>query len=44
MLASVSNLAAPGSGYTTTDDGSHVSVSGDLSVQNVSADILVGDV
>jgi hypothetical protein len=31
-------------GYTTSVDGSKVSVAGDLSVSNVSADILIGDV
>jgi lysophospholipase L1-like esterase len=30
-------------GYTTTVDGKRVSVAGDLSVTNVSADILIGD-
>jgi len=35
--------ASGANGYTTNNDGSRVSVSGILSVANVSADILVGD-
>jgi len=31
-------------GYTTTADGSKVSVAADLNVQNVSVDVLIGDV
>jgi len=34
----------PGNGYTVTNDGSSVSVAGDLNVTNVSADVLIGDV
>src|SRR5207247_317453 len=30
-------------GYTTTVDGKRVSVAGDLNVNNISADILIGD-
>jgi hypothetical protein len=30
--------------YTTTSDGSKVSVSGDISVQDIEADVLIGDV
>jgi lysophospholipase L1-like esterase len=37
------NPANPGNGYTTTVDGTRVSVSGDITT-SVSADILVGDV
>lgn len=36
--------AAPGDGYTTTNSGAQVSVAGDLHVNNVSVDVLVGDV
>jgi hypothetical protein len=36
--------AAAGNGYTTTADGSKVSVAAALHVSNVSADILIGDV
>jgi hypothetical protein len=36
--------AAGANGYTVSNSGSAVSVAGDLNVQNVSADILVGDV
>ena len=36
--------AAPANGYSVTNSGSAVSVAGDLTVGNVSADILVGDV
>jgi hypothetical protein len=44
--ATVSSLApaAPANGYTVTNDGSRVSVAADLSVQNVSVDVLIGDV
>ncbi|MDX6359134.1 MAG: hypothetical protein QOH37_2188 [Nocardioidaceae bacterium] len=35
--------AALANGYSTTADGSRVSVSGDLNVNNVSADVLIGD-
>jgi lysophospholipase L1-like esterase len=35
--------AVSADGYTTTVDGKRVSVAGDLSVTNVSADILIGD-
>jgi len=44
--SSVGSLApaAGANGYTVSNSGSTVSVAGDLSVQNVSADILVGDV
>jgi len=38
------NGANGANGYTVNNSGSAVSVAGDLSVQNVSADILVGDV
>jgi hypothetical protein len=43
--AGFSGLAptALANGYTTTADGSKVSVAGDLSVTNVSADVLIGD-
>lgn len=37
-------LNPAGAGYTVTNDGSKVSVAGDLSVTNVSADVLIGDV
>jgi hypothetical protein len=36
--------AVPADGYTTTSSGSSVSVAADLNVQNISLDILVGDV
>ncbi|HEY6759542.1 MAG TPA: hypothetical protein VI318_08635 [Baekduia sp.] len=36
--------AVPADGYTTTSSGSSVSVAADLKVQNISLDILVGDV
>lgn len=36
--------AALANGYSTTNDGSKVSVSGDLKVNGVSADVLIGDV
>jgi lysophospholipase L1-like esterase len=36
--------ASAANGYTVTNDGSRVSVAGDLSVTNISADILIGDV
>jgi hypothetical protein len=36
--------AAPADGYTVTNSGSTVSVGADLNVQNVSIDVLVGDV
>jgi hypothetical protein len=36
--------AVPADGYTTTNSGSAVSVAADLNVQNVSLDVLVGDV
>jgi hypothetical protein len=36
--------ATAANGYTVTNSGAAVSVAGDLSVENVSADILVGDV
>jgi hypothetical protein len=39
-LTGASNL----NGYTTTSDGSKVSVGADLNVQNVSIDVLIGDV
>lgn len=44
--SSVQSLAGanPLNGYTVTNSGSAVSVAGDLTVNNVSADILVGDV
>jgi hypothetical protein len=35
--------ASLSNGYTTTADGSRVSVSGDLNVNNVSVDVLIGD-
>jgi hypothetical protein len=44
--ASVTSLApaAPANGYTVTNSGSAVSVAADLNVQNVSVDVLIGDV
>ncbi|MCW2984275.1 MAG: hypothetical protein JWR63_1845, partial [Conexibacter sp.] len=36
--------AVPADGYTTTNSGSSVSVAADLNVQNISLDVLVGDV
>jgi hypothetical protein len=36
--------AVPGNGYTVTNSGSVVSVGADLTVNNVSADVLIGDV
>jgi hypothetical protein len=44
--ATVSSLAptVPGDGYTTNSSGSSVSVAADLNVQNVSVDVLIGDV
>jgi hypothetical protein len=44
--ASVTSLAPanPVDGYTVTNSGSSVSVGADLSVQNISLDVLVGDV
>jgi hypothetical protein len=44
--SSVSSLspAVPADGYTVTNSGSSVSVAADLSVGNVSLDVLVGDV
>ena len=40
----VSPLSTPaGQGFTTSSDGSQVSVAGDLTVDNVSADVLIGD-
>ncbi len=41
-LAGVAPLTAPGVPYTTSSDGSKVSVAGDLTVNNVEADILIG--
>jgi hypothetical protein len=38
------NAASAANGYTVTNDGSRVSVAGDLNVTNVSADVLIGDV
>jgi lysophospholipase L1-like esterase len=38
------NPADSANGYTTSADGTRVSVAGDISVQNVSADIVIGDV
>jgi hypothetical protein len=38
------NPANTANGYTVTNDGSRVSVAGDLSVQSVAADVLIGDV
>jgi hypothetical protein len=38
------NAASTANGYTVTNDGSRVSVAGDLNVTNVSADVLIGDV
>jgi hypothetical protein len=38
------NNASGANGYTVTNDGSRVSVAADLSVQNVSIDVLIGDV
>jgi hypothetical protein len=35
--------AVPTDGYTTTNDGSRVSVAADLSVGNVDADVIIGD-
>jgi lysophospholipase L1-like esterase len=35
--------ASAANGYTVTNDGSRVSVAGDLNVQSISADILIGD-
>ena len=35
--------ASTANGYTTTNDGSRVSVSADLNVNNVSVDVLIGD-
>jgi lysophospholipase L1-like esterase len=35
--------ASAANGYTVTNDGSRVSVAGDLTVNNISADILIGD-
>jgi lysophospholipase L1-like esterase len=35
--------ASAANGYTVTNDGSRVSVAGDLTVSNISADILIGD-
>ena len=44
--STVSQLAptATSNGYTVVNDGSKVSVAADLSVQNVSIDVLIGDV
>jgi hypothetical protein len=44
--STVSSLApaATANGYTVVNDGSKVSVAADLSVQNVSIDVLIGDV
>jgi hypothetical protein len=36
--------AVPGDGYNSSTDGSRVSVGADLNVQNVSVDVLIGDV
>jgi hypothetical protein len=36
--------AAPANGYTVVNNGSKVTVAADLSVQNVSIDVLIGDV
>jgi hypothetical protein len=38
------NPASGGNGYTVAADGSRVSVAADLNVQNVSIDVLIGDV
>jgi len=38
------NGASSGNGYTVNNDGSRVTVAADLSVQNVSIDVLIGDV
>ena len=38
----VTPLAAPGAGYTTSDDGSRAIVSGDLTVNNLTAEVLIG--
>jgi hypothetical protein len=44
QLMGDTQAAATANGYTTTNDGSRVSVGADLSVQNVSVDVLIGDV
>jgi hypothetical protein len=41
--AVVSQQLPAGAGYTTAADGSRVSVSGDLNVNNVEVDVLIGD-
>lgn len=38
----VQPLAAPGGPYTTTNDGSQVAVSGNLTVDNITAEVLIG--
>jgi hypothetical protein len=38
------NPASGANGYTVPNDGSRVSVAGDLTVQSVAADVLIGDV
>jgi hypothetical protein len=43
-VGSVVPLNPAGAGYTVTNDGSKVSVAADLNVQNVSIDVLIGDV
>jgi hypothetical protein len=40
--AGVTQLNAPGAPYTTTSDGSKVSVAGDLTVNDVEADVIIG--